>query len=220
MEILKRLAEDLRLGEDEAVREGTRAALEAGLPASAVLRDGLLAGMAVVGEEFGRREIFLPDVLLAARAMQAGMEVLRPRLARDGAHSAGRVVLGTVQGDLHDIGKNLVGILLRSAGFEVIDLGTDVPAARFVDAAVEVRADVVGLSALLTTTMPRMGEVVSLVESVPSTQNSTRDTPTLSDADAETLTVPEAVAPFEGLVMEAVGGVVSDVVPSAFCTAA
>ena len=163
MEILKRLAEDLRLGEDDAVRAGTQEALDFGLAAGDVLRDGLLAGMAVVGEEFGRREVFLPDVLLAARAMQAGMEVLKPRLARDGAPPAGRVVLGTVQGDLHDIGKNLVGILLRGAGFEVVDLGTDVPAARFVDAAVEARADVVGLSALLTTTMPRMAEVVSLV---------------------------------------------------------
>ena len=163
MEILKRLAEDLRLGEDDAVRAGTQEALAFGLAAGDVLRDGLLAGMAVVGEEFGRREIFLPDVLLAARAMQAGMEVLKPRLARDGAPSAGRVVLGTVQGDLHNIGKNLVGILLRGAGFEVIDLGTDVPAARFVDAAIEAGAGVVGLSALLTTTMPRMAEVVALV---------------------------------------------------------
>jgi len=163
VEILKRLAEDLRLGEDDAVRAGTQEALDFGLAAGDVLRDGLLAGMAVVGEEFGRREVFLPDVLLAARAMQAGMEVLKPRLARDGAPPAGRVVLGTVQGDLHDIGKNLVGILLRGAGFEVIDLGTDVPAARFVDAAVEAGAGVVGLSALLTTTMPRMAEVVALV---------------------------------------------------------
>jgi 5-methyltetrahydrofolate--homocysteine methyltransferase len=119
--------------------------------------------MAVVGEEFGRRKIFLPDVLLAARAMQAGMEVLRPCLARDGAPVAGRVVLGTVRGDLHDIGKNLVGILLRGAGYEVIDLGTDVPAARFLEAAEESGATVIGLSALLTTTMPRMGEVVSLL---------------------------------------------------------
>jgi len=163
VEILKRLAEDLRLGEDDAVRAGTQEALDFGLAAGDVLRDGLLAGMAVVGEEFGRREVFLPDVLLAARAMQAGMEVLKARLARDGAPPAGRVVLGTVQGDLHDIGKNLVGILLRGAGFEVIDLGTDVPAARFVDAAVEAGAGVVGLSALLTTTMPRMAEVVALV---------------------------------------------------------
>jgi 5-methyltetrahydrofolate--homocysteine methyltransferase len=163
VDLLKELAEGVRLGEEDAVRATTSAALAAGLAAGDVLRDGLLAGMAVVGEEFGRREIFLPDVLLAARAMQAGMEVLRPHLARDGAPSVGRVVLGTVQGDLHDIGKNLVGILLRGAGFEVIDLGTDVPAARFVDAAVEAGARVVGLSALLTTTMPRMAEVVALV---------------------------------------------------------
>ncbi|MCL4810715.1 MAG: corrinoid protein [Thermoanaerobaculia bacterium] len=163
MDLLKQLAEDLRLGEDEAVRAGTESALAAGLAPVDVLKEGLLAGMAVVGEEFGRREIFLPDVLLAARAMQAGMEVLKPHLARDGAPPAGRVVLGTVQGDLHDIGKNLVGILLRGAGWEVIDLGTDVPAPRFVEAAERSGARVIGLSALLTTTMPRMGEVVSLL---------------------------------------------------------
>ncbi len=163
MDVLKDLAEKLRLGEDEDVRAGTKAALEAGLAPDDILRAGLLAGMAVVGEEFGRREIFLPDVLLAARAMQAGMEILRPHLARDGAPEAGRVVLGTVQGDLHDIGKNLVGILLRGAGFEVIDLGTDVPAARFLEAAEKSGAKVIGVSALLTTTMLRMAEVVSLV---------------------------------------------------------
>ncbi len=142
---------------------GTEAALAAGIAPGDILRGALLAGMAIVGEEFGRREIFLPDVLLAARAMQAGMEVLRPHLARDGMPAAGRVVLGTVQGDLHDIGKNLVGILLRGAGFDVIDLGTDVPAARFLEAAETSGARVIGLSALLTTTMPRMAEVVSLV---------------------------------------------------------
>jgi len=163
VDLLKQLAEDLRLGEDEAVRAGTEAALAAGVAPGAILREGLLAGMAVVGEEFGRREIFLPDVLLAARAMQAGMEILKPHLARDGAPPAGRVVLGTVQGDLHDIGKNLVGILLRGAGYEVIDLGTDVPAARFLEEAESSGARVIGLSALLTTTMPRMAEVVSLL---------------------------------------------------------
>ena len=163
MDILSELAENLRLGEDDAVRAGTQAALAVGLAPDDILRNGLLAGMAVVGEEFGRREIFLPDVLLAARAMQAGMEVLRPHLARDGAPPAGRVVLGTVRGDLHDIGKNLVGILLRGAGYEVIDLGTDVPAERFLEAAESSGARVIGLSALLTTTMPRMAEVVALV---------------------------------------------------------
>ena len=162
MDVLSEIAESLRAGEDDAVRTATQAALGAGLPADEILRNALLAGMAVVGEEFGRREIFLPDVLLAARAMQAGMEILRPHLARDGAPPARRVVLGTVQGDLHDIGKNLVGILLRGAGFEVIDLGTDVPAARFLEAAESSSARVIGLSALLTTTMPRMAEVVSL----------------------------------------------------------
>lgn len=163
MDLLKQLAEDLRLGEDEAVRAGTEAALAAGFAPGEILKEGLLAGMALVGEEFGRREIFLPDVLLAARAMQAGMEVLRPRLGNDGAPPAGRIVLGTVRGDLHDIGKNLVGILLRGAGFEVVDLGTDVPAERFLEAAERSGAGVIGLSALLTTTMPRMAEVVSLV---------------------------------------------------------
>ena len=163
MDLLKELAENLRLGDDDAVRAGTHAALAEGLAPDDILRSALLAGMAVVGEEFGRREIFLPDVLLAARAMQAGMEILRPHLARDGAPEAGRVVLGTVQGDLHDIGKNLVGILLRGAGFEVIDLGTDVSAARFLEAAQRSGARVIGLSALLTTTMPRMAEVVALV---------------------------------------------------------
>ncbi|HYN42564.1 MAG TPA: corrinoid protein [Thermoanaerobaculia bacterium] len=163
MDLLKELTENLRLGEDGAVRAGTQAALAAGIAPEDILRNAFLAGMAVVGEEFGRREIFLPDVLLAARAMQAGMEILRPHLARDGAPEAGRVVLGTVQGDLHDIGKNLVGILLRGAGFEVVDLGTDVSAARFLEAAESSGARVIGLSALLTTTMPRMAEVVALV---------------------------------------------------------
>ena len=163
MDLLKQLAGNLRLGEDDAVRARTQAALAAGVAPGEILREGLLAGMAVVGEEFGRREIFLPDVLLAARAMQAGMEILKPHLARDGAPPAGRVVLGTVQGDLHDIGKNLVGILLRGAGWEVIDLGTDVPATRFLEAAESSGARVIGLSALLTTTMPRMAEVVALL---------------------------------------------------------
>ena len=163
MDVLKEIAEGLRAGDDDAVRAATQAALGAGLEAGDILRNALLAGMAVVGEEFGRREIFLPDVLLAARAMHAGMEVLKPHLAHEGAPPAGRVVLGTVQGDLHDIGKNLVGILLRGAGYDVIDLGTDVPAARFVEAAEQRGARVIGLSALLTTTMPRMAEVVSLV---------------------------------------------------------
>jgi 5-methyltetrahydrofolate--homocysteine methyltransferase len=119
--------------------------------------------MNVVGEQFRQREIFLPDVLLAARAMYAGLDLLKPLLARDGVPSAGTVVIGSVKGDLHDIGKNLVGIMLRGAGFEVVDLGHDVPPERFVDTAASEGASVIGLSALLTTTMPGMRQVVDLL---------------------------------------------------------
>ncbi|MCU0253180.1 MAG: corrinoid protein [Acidobacteria bacterium] len=163
MEPLKRLAEGVRAGEPEEVRALAAEALAAGVAPSVVLRDGLIAGMSVVGEAFRLREIFLPDVLLAARAMQAGLDLLRPQLAADGVPTAGRVVLGTVRGDLHDIGKNLVGILLGGAGFEVVDLGVDVPPERFVETAVERGAAVIGVSALLTTTMTGMREVVALV---------------------------------------------------------
>jgi 5-methyltetrahydrofolate--homocysteine methyltransferase len=163
MDLLKRIADALRQGDDRQVGAFTAEALAAGRPAAEVLQGGLVAGMNVVGEEFRRREIFLPDVLLSARAMYAGLDLLRPHLARDGVPSRGKVVLGTVKGDLHDIGKNLVGILLKGAGFEVIDLGHDVPAEAFVDAAVREGATLVGMSALLTTTMPRMKDVVSLL---------------------------------------------------------
>ena len=123
-----------------------------------------MAGMNVVGEQFRKREIFLPDVLLAARAMYAGLDLLKPHLASEGVPSRGKIVLGTVKGDLHDIGKNLVGILLKGAGFEVIDLGHDVAPEAFVDAAVREGARLIGMSALLTTTMTRMRDVVALVE--------------------------------------------------------
>jgi 5-methyltetrahydrofolate--homocysteine methyltransferase len=119
--------------------------------------------MGVVSDQFREREIFLPDVLLAARAMYAGLGLLKPLLAKDGVPTSGTVVIGSVQGDLHDIGKNLVGIMLAGAGFEVIDLGNDVAPRRFVDAAAEHGASVIGLSALLTTTMPVMKDVVELV---------------------------------------------------------
>jgi len=164
MDTLKQIAEHLERGEDERVHELVSRAIAAGLPPGDILNHGLLAGMTVIGEQFRLREIFLPDVLLAARAMYAGLDLLKPLLARDGVPSAGKVVIGSVQGDLHDIGKNLVGIMLKGAGFEVVDLGHDVPAERFVDAAVESNAPVIGMSALLTTTMPVMKEVVDLVK--------------------------------------------------------
>jgi 5-methyltetrahydrofolate--homocysteine methyltransferase len=159
----KDIAESLERGEDDRVAELVRRAIDEQVPALDILNDGLLAGMSVVGEQFRTREIFLPDVLLAARAMYAGLDLLKPLLARDGAPRAGRIVIGSVQGDLHDIGKNLVGIMLEGAGFEVIDLGHDVPPDRFVDAAADHGASVIGLSALLTTTMPAMRNVVELV---------------------------------------------------------
>jgi len=162
-EILGEIASRLEQGDDGQVKELTRRALDQGLPAGRILHEGLLAGMTVVGEKFRVREVFLPDVLLAARAMYAGLEPLRPLLAAADSRGAGKIVIGTVQGDLHDIGKNLVGIMLEGAGFEVIDLGNDVAPERFVETAERERADAIGMSALLTTTMPAMGKVVALL---------------------------------------------------------
>jgi 5-methyltetrahydrofolate--homocysteine methyltransferase len=163
MEILGRIAEALQQGDDQQVGRLAAEALAAGLPAGDVLQQGLVAGMNVVGEQFRQREIFLPDVLLSARAMYAGLDVLKPHLASEGVASRGKVVIGTVKGDLHDIGKNLVGIMLKGAGFEVIDLGHDVAPEAFVDAAVREDAPLIGMSALLTTTMTRMRDVVALL---------------------------------------------------------
>ncbi len=163
MEILEQVAAALQQGDDEQVRRLAAEALAAGIPAGDVLQQGLVAGMNVVGEQFRLREIFLPDVLLSARAMYAGLDVLKPHLASEGVVSRGKIVLGTVKGDLHDIGKNLVGILLKGAGFEVIDLGHDVAPEAFVDAAVREGAPLIGMSALLTTTMTRMKDVVALL---------------------------------------------------------
>jgi 5-methyltetrahydrofolate--homocysteine methyltransferase len=165
MDILTRIAEGLQKGEDQQVGALTREAIAAGAPAADILQKGLIAGMNVVGDRFRLREIFLPDVLLAARAMYAGLEPLRPHLAKEGVPLRGKVVIGTIKGDLHDIGKNLVGIMLKGAGFEVIDLGHDVEPEAFVETAVREGAPLIGMSALLTTTMSRMKEVVALIES-------------------------------------------------------
>jgi len=160
MDLLKRIAGDLELGLNDEVRTLVQQALETRLSASMILNDGLLAGMAVIGRRFKVHEIFLPDVLLAARAMHAGLELLEPLLASEDVQPRGTVVLGTVAGDQHDIGKTLVGIMLRGAGYEVVDLGIDIGPEDFVDAALEHEAPVIGMSALLTTTMPAMGAVV------------------------------------------------------------
>jgi 5-methyltetrahydrofolate--homocysteine methyltransferase len=165
MEVLQQISESLQKGDDKAVAELTQQAVDAGISAADILNNGLLAGMDVVGQRFGANEIFLPEVLLSARAMHAGMDLIKPMLIADDVPSLGKVVIGTVKGDLHDIGKNLVGIMLKGAGFDVIDLGADVEAEKFVDAAESEDAVVVGLSALLTTTMSGMKDVVELVKS-------------------------------------------------------
>jgi len=164
MDILSQVIESLQRGDGSQVAALTQQALEARIPPKTILNDGLIAGMAAVGERFKKREIFLPDVLLAARAMYAGLDLLKPLFAAGNMPSRGKVVLGTVSGDLHDIGKNLVGIMLKGAGYEVIDLGNDVSPARFVDTAMAEGATIIGLSALLTTTMPVMAEVAALLQ--------------------------------------------------------
>ena len=163
METLIRLAERLQAGDDAQVAEMTRQALAQNIPAADILNQGLIAGMNAVGEKFKNHELFLPDVLLAAKAMYAGMDLLKPQLIKDGIPSRGKVIIGSVQGDLHDIGKNLVAIMLKGAGYEIVDLRNDVAPDKFVTAAEQKAARVIGLSALLTTTMPQMKAVVDLV---------------------------------------------------------
>lgn len=164
MEVLKDISNHLQQGDDEQVLVLVKKVIEQGVPPTEILNNGLIAGMNVVGEKFKVHEIFLPDVLLAAKAMLAGMEELKPLLIQEGVPARGKIVIGTVQGDLHDIGKNLVAIMLKGAGFEVFDLGHDVAPARFIETAVTENADIIGLSALLTTTMPMMKEVVNLLK--------------------------------------------------------
>ncbi|UCH11282.1 MAG: corrinoid protein [Fidelibacterota bacterium] len=164
MNILESISTALRKGDDEEVAALTQQAVDEGTAPQEILDDGLIHGMNVIGEQFSRHEIFLPDVLLAAKAMYAGMDILKPQLIKDKIPSRGRIVIGTVRGDLHDIGKNLVGIMLKGAGFEVIDLGKDVPAEVFIDRAVSEGASIIGMSALLTTTAPVMQDVTSLLK--------------------------------------------------------
>ncbi len=164
MDLVTRISESLQRGDNDAVSLLTAEALDKQLDPQVILDDGLIAGMDVIGERFRIHEIFLPEVLLAARAMYAGLDRIEPLLAASGAASRGKVVIGTIQGDLHDIGKNLVVIMLRGAGFEVIDLGNDVSPEAFVTTALEEEAQVIGMSALLTTTMSSMGQTIERLE--------------------------------------------------------
>jgi len=152
-------------GDADTAKDITAKVLAEGMAPKSILDDGLVAGMNVVGKAFKAREMFVPEVLFAARAMKTAMEQLAPKLAEAGVDPVGTIIIGTVKGDLHDIGKNLVGMMLKGAGFNVIDLGTDVAPEQFVKAASENKAKAIGLSALLTTTMPIMKETVEALKS-------------------------------------------------------
>jgi len=156
MTILQKITEKLIAGDIAAVGELTQQSLDEGRPAREILNQGLLPGMDVVGERFKQNQIYIPEVVLAAKAMHAGMDLLRPRLEAGDVKPVARVVIGTVQGDLHDIGKNLVTMMLKGAGFEVFDLGIDVRPERFAQAVREHQADILALSSLLTTSMDNM----------------------------------------------------------------
>ena len=150
-------------GKLDDVIAGVKTALESGNSADEILKQGLIPAMDEVGRLFENGDYFVPEMLIAARAMQGGLGIIKPLLVESGIEPVGKVIIGTVKGDLHDIGKNLVAMMLEGAGFEIVDLGTDVPAERFVDAVKE-GADIIGLSALLTTTMPAMEATIKAVE--------------------------------------------------------
>jgi len=159
-----KFAQALFKGSVEEVKKLTQELLDGGEKAENILNQGLIKAMDQVGVKFKNCEIYIPEVLIAARAMHAGLAVLKPVLAKSGPSAAAKIVLGTVKGDLHDIGKNLVGMMLEGAGFEVVDVGIDVPAEKFVQAAKEQGAKVIGMSALLTTTMMQMKATVEMVK--------------------------------------------------------
>lgn len=151
-------------GDREIARESTEAALAEGIPAAQILNEGMIAAMKEVGRLFEDGEYFVPEMLIAARAMKEALALLKPHLAQAAVKSAGKVVSGTVSGDLHDIGKNLVSVMLEGAGFEIADLGTDVPPEKFVEAVRDHQPDIVAMSALLTTTMPNMRNTIEALE--------------------------------------------------------
>ncbi len=160
MAILQEMSELLQKGRAKQVKELVNQAIAEGLSAKDILEEGLLSGMGIIGEKFKNNEVFVPEVLVAARAMNAGVELLKPLLVSEGVASKGTVVLGTVKGDLHDIGKNLVKLMMEGKGLKVVDLGVDVSAEKFIAAAEENDADIIACSALLTTTMNEMKAVV------------------------------------------------------------
>ncbi|MCD8140589.1 MAG: corrinoid protein [Planctomycetaceae bacterium] len=158
------ISERLQKGKAKEVEKLVGEALAEGVPVQEILEKGLIAGMSVIGEKFKNNQVYVPEVLIAARAMNKGMAILEPAMVKAGVEPLGTVVIGTVKGDLHDIGKNLVCMMFKGAGFKVVDVGTDVPPEKFVSAALENDACIVGLSALLTTTMPNMHDCVEALK--------------------------------------------------------
>lgn len=164
MNLLNEISENLQIGRAKLVKQLVQQAIDEGIDAEKILKEGLLFGMGIIGEKFKRDEVYVPDVLIAARAMNAGTELLRPLLASSGVKASGKVVLGTVAGDLHDIGKNLVRMMMEGKGLEVIDIGVDVPAEKFIETAIKEEAQIIACSALLTTTMGEIQNVVKAAE--------------------------------------------------------
>ena len=164
MSIIIEISEKLQAGKARDVKNLVAQALEEGLAAKDILENGLLAGMSVVGEKFKANEVYVPEVLVAARAMKQGVAILRPHLISEDVEPTGKVVIGTVAGDMHDIGKNLVAMMLEGKGLEVIDLGVDVASEDFINTAIEQGCKIICLSALLTTTMPNMKAVIDLAK--------------------------------------------------------
>ncbi len=164
MSILTDISENLQKGKAKVVKELVQQAIDEGIPVQQILNDGLLAGMDVVGEKFKNNEVFVPEVLVAARAMNMGAQLLKPLMQEAGVEAKGKVCIGTVRGDLHDIGKNLVKMMMEGKGLEVIDLGTDVSPEAYVQTAIDQNCQIICCSALLTTTINTMEEVVKKVE--------------------------------------------------------
>ena len=164
MEIIKSIYQAVLEGDMAGAKDGVQAALSEGLAPDTIMQDGLIAAMSEVGSLFEAGDFFVPEMLISARAMQAGLSVLKPMLVASGSKSAGKIVIGTVKGDLHDIGKNLVGMMMEGAGFEVIDLGTDVTPEKFVQSVNDSHPQIIAMSALLTTTMSSMGLTIKALE--------------------------------------------------------
>lgn len=164
MSILNEISENLQKGKAKIVRELVGQAVDQGIPAAEILEKGLMAGMDVVGEKFKNNQVYVPEVLVAARAMNMGVELLKPLMAEGEKVSVGKVCIGTVKGDLHDIGKNLVKMMMEGKGLEVVDLGVDVPPEQFIDAAQNQGCQIICCSALLSTTMNVMADVVKAAE--------------------------------------------------------